>query len=39
LSDLALLMRAKCEEQTLARDPAYRAYLERVRWRVVPGAF
>ena len=39
LSDLALLMRAKCEEQTLARDPAYRAYLERVRWRVIPGAF
>jgi protein-S-isoprenylcysteine O-methyltransferase Ste14 len=39
LADLALLMRAKCEEQTLARDPAYRAYLGRVRWRVLPGAF
>ena len=39
LADLALLMRAKCEEQTLARDPAYREYLGRVRWRVLPGAF
>jgi protein-S-isoprenylcysteine O-methyltransferase Ste14 len=39
VADLALLMRAKCEEQTLARDPAYRAYLGRVRWRVLPGAF
>lgn len=39
LADIALLLRAKCEEQTLARDPAYRAYLGRVRWRVVPGAF
>ena len=39
LADVALLLRAKCEEQTLARDPAYRAYLGRVRWRVVPGAF
>ena len=39
LADIALLMRAKCEERTLAQDPAYRAYLGRVRWRVVPGAF
>ena len=27
------------EEQTLAQDPAYRAYMERVRWRVVPKLF
>ena len=39
LADVALLMRAKCEERTLAHDPAYRAYLGRVPWRVVPGAF
>jgi protein-S-isoprenylcysteine O-methyltransferase Ste14 len=39
VADLSLLMRAKREEQTLARDPAYRAYLGRVRWRVLPGAF
>ena len=39
LADVALLMRAKREERTLAHDPAYRAYLGRVRWRVVPGAF
>jgi protein-S-isoprenylcysteine O-methyltransferase Ste14 len=38
-SDLALLTRAVCEEQTLARAPEYRAYQDRVRWRVVPGVF
>jgi protein-S-isoprenylcysteine O-methyltransferase Ste14 len=38
-ADLALLTRAVCEEQTLARAPEYRAYQERVRWRVVPGVF
>ena len=39
MADLALLIRATCEEQTLARDPAYRAYQAKVRWRVVPGVF
>jgi protein-S-isoprenylcysteine O-methyltransferase Ste14 len=39
VADVALVLRAKCEEETLARDPEYRAYLERVRWRVIPGAF
>ena len=39
IADLALMVRATCEEKTLAKDPAYRAYLDRVRWRVVPGLF
>ena len=39
LADLALMMRAVREEQTLAQDDAYRAYMQRVRWRVIPGVF
>jgi protein-S-isoprenylcysteine O-methyltransferase Ste14 len=39
LADVALMLRAICEEQTLAQDPEYRAYVDRVRWRVVPGIF
>ena len=39
VADVALLLRAMCEEQTLARDPEYRAYMDRVRWRIVPGVF
>jgi protein-S-isoprenylcysteine O-methyltransferase Ste14 len=38
-ADVALLLRAKCEERTLAADGAYRAYMGRVRWRIVPGVF
>jgi protein-S-isoprenylcysteine O-methyltransferase Ste14 len=38
-ADLALMARAVCEEQTLARDPEYREYQQRVRWRVLPGVF
>jgi protein-S-isoprenylcysteine O-methyltransferase Ste14 len=38
-ADIALLARAVCEERTLARDPAYRSYQTRVRWRVVPGVY
>jgi protein-S-isoprenylcysteine O-methyltransferase Ste14 len=38
-ADVALMMRAICEEQTLALDDEYRAYMGRVRWRVVPGVF
>jgi protein-S-isoprenylcysteine O-methyltransferase Ste14 len=38
-ADLALMARAVCEEQTLARDPDYVAYQQMVRWRVVPGVF
>ena len=38
-ADVALLLRAICEERTLALDDAYRAYMTRVRWRIVPGVF
>jgi protein-S-isoprenylcysteine O-methyltransferase Ste14 len=38
-ADVALMLRAVREEQTLTRDEAYRAYTERVRWRIVPGVF
>ncbi len=38
-ADVALLIRALCEEQTLAQDASYRAYQEQVRWRVLPGVF
>jgi protein-S-isoprenylcysteine O-methyltransferase Ste14 len=38
-ADVALMMRAVCEERTLARDSAYREYQHRVRWRVLPGVF
>jgi len=38
-ADVALMMRAICEERTLALDPAYRAYMDRVRWRIIPGVF
>ena len=38
-ADIALMIRATCEEKTLAKDPEYRSYQERVRWRVVPGVF
>lgn len=39
IADAALLARAVCEEETLARDSAYRDYQSRVRWRVLPGVF
>lgn len=39
IADVALLFRAVCEEQTLAQDPEYRVYMDRVRWRIVPGVF
>lgn len=38
-ADTALLARAVCEEATLAKDPAYRAYQTKVQWRVCPGVF
>ena len=38
-ADVALLIRAVCEERTLARDAAYRAYQAKVAWRVLPGVF
>jgi protein-S-isoprenylcysteine O-methyltransferase Ste14 len=39
IADMALLLRACREEQTLAADPAYREYMQRVRWRVLPRVF
>jgi protein-S-isoprenylcysteine O-methyltransferase Ste14 len=39
VADLALLLRARCEEQTLATSDEYRQYMQRVHWRVVPGVF
>jgi protein-S-isoprenylcysteine O-methyltransferase Ste14 len=38
-ADIGLMARAVCEEATLARDPEYRAYQARVKWRLVPGIF
>jgi protein-S-isoprenylcysteine O-methyltransferase Ste14 len=38
-ADIALMFRAVCEEQTLAADDAYRGYMQRVRWRILPGVF
>ena len=38
-ADAALLIRAVCEERTLAQDSAYQEYQGQVRWRVVPGVF
>lgn len=39
LADVALMLRAIREERTLALDPEYRSYMQRVRWRVLPGVF
>ena len=38
-ADLALMFRAVREEKTLVKDEAYKAYTQRVRWRVIPGVF
>lgn len=38
-ADLALVVRARIEEQTLAKDRMYRSYMERVRFRLLPGIF
>jgi protein-S-isoprenylcysteine O-methyltransferase Ste14 len=38
-ADLALVLRARAEEQTLAKDAAYRSYMQRVRFRLMPGVF
>ena len=39
VADVALMARAVCEEATLSRDEAYRAYQQKVPWRVCPGVF
>jgi protein-S-isoprenylcysteine O-methyltransferase Ste14 len=38
-ADVALMARAIYEERTLGLDECYRAYMQRVRWRIVPGLF
>jgi protein-S-isoprenylcysteine O-methyltransferase Ste14 len=38
-ADIALVLRARAEEETLAKDPAYRSYMGRVRFRLLPGVF
>ncbi|MFA7587162.1 MAG: isoprenylcysteine carboxylmethyltransferase family protein [Novosphingobium sp.] len=35
----AQVRRLMAEEQWLARDPAYREYMGKVRWRLIPGIF
>jgi protein-S-isoprenylcysteine O-methyltransferase Ste14 len=39
VGDVAVLVRAIYEERILGQDPAYAAYRERVKWRVLPGVF
>jgi protein-S-isoprenylcysteine O-methyltransferase Ste14 len=39
VADLALVVRAMQEEHTLALDPLYAEYQQKVRWRVMPGIF
>ncbi len=39
VSDVALLRRAVFEERTLANDPEYLGYMQRVRWRILPAVF
>ena len=38
-ADVALMIRAVYEERVLGRDAAYQQYLQKVRYRVVPGLF
>lgn len=35
----AQILRILAEERLLSRDPKYAAYMERVRWRLLPGIF
>ena len=35
----AQILRLQAEEKLLSRDPEYAAYMQRVRWRLVPGLF
>jgi protein-S-isoprenylcysteine O-methyltransferase Ste14 len=38
-TDVALVLRALCEERVLADDRAYQVYCRRVAWHLVPGVF
>ena len=35
----AQILRLKAEERLLSQDPAYAEYMEKVRWRLIPGVF
>ena len=39
VTDVALVMRALCEERVLAADGVYQSYCRRVAWHLVPGVF
>lgn len=39
LADLATFARVGLEERTLALDPLYRRYVQKVPWRLVPGIY
>jgi protein-S-isoprenylcysteine O-methyltransferase Ste14 len=36
-ADVALMFRAVLEERTLAKDDAYREYMQHTRWRIAPA--
>jgi protein-S-isoprenylcysteine O-methyltransferase Ste14 len=38
-TDVALVLRALCEERVLAADGTYQIYCRRVAWHLVPGVF
>lgn len=35
----AQILRIKAEERVLAEDPEYAAYMEKVKWRLIPGVY
>jgi protein-S-isoprenylcysteine O-methyltransferase Ste14 len=39
VTDVALVLRALCEERVLAADLKYQMYCRRVAWHLVPGVF
>ena len=39
VTDVALVLRALCEERVLSRDWSYQRYCQRVAWHLVPGLF
>jgi protein-S-isoprenylcysteine O-methyltransferase Ste14 len=39
VSETSQMARALFEERVLSRDPVYSAYMQRVRWRMIPGVF
>jgi protein-S-isoprenylcysteine O-methyltransferase Ste14 len=39
VTDVALVLRALCEERVLAADQTYQSYCRRVAWHLIPGVF